>query len=425
MAQNNESKTLIVNYLGLQIGGIEAWISSLIRYSVKKGYRVIWLTTPSCQRDSMYKDISEDSRIEKVYTKRGWRWNPHKKIKFNDDESITMLSFELIDFMRAEKIRAYTKNVKSFNHYYILPHFTGNAYYPERYFKSSFFNGIWHKRLKKYAKILVEQDCIRAFAEKHLDSFEKNYEVEIKDKATKRLKRINSTENFNEDLARKRAEERKNEFIITTCARFDFPHKGYMLGLVDEFKTLKEQYSQLKLVIVGYGDGEKQLKEKIQALPQNVSNDIILTGALPPDKLLEQFKKSHLNVGLAGALLEGAKCGLPSLLVRHYSESCETYGYVSDVQGSFLKLEPGEDIKSYIKYAIEASDDDYIEISKKDYTTICNLNESDPEYIYKQTNNDNKSTIRGLMKLQSRWLNLLCYIKKRFFKAKSYEEAEK
>ncbi len=416
------NKTLIINYPGLQIGGIEVAFSKLIQYSLEKGYRVIWLTSEGCVKKSDFKHITDNPKLEKVYVKRGYRWFPHKKIKFSFNEEVVMISCEPIDFARGESIKSYAKNVKSFNHYLILPHFTGNAYYPERYFKSKLAKKYWLKLTRSFAKKLIDNDSIRAFSSKHLEAYEKNYGFEIENKRGKVLKGMDIFDAFDENQARERALERKEKFKIVTCSRFDFPHKGYILGLIDEYAELKKAYSQIELTVVGYGDGESRIKEKINSLPVDIARDIELTGALLPEELKKCYEKCHLNIGLAGALVNGAICGVPSLLTRHYTEKCETYGYICNIEGTFLRTDEGHDIKKYIIDALNWSDNEYIEQGKKDYNKACMIKENDPEYIYNQKKQAKRAIIKGIEKSKWKLLNLLCFIKIRFFKSKGYED---
>ena len=203
---------------------------------------------------------------------------------------------------------------------------------------------------------------------KHLDFYEKNYGITIENKEEKILQKINLIKDFDEEFFKNKASERKNNFTIVTCARFDFPHKGYMLGLLDDYKELKEKYSQLKLVIIGYGSGEKRIKEKLEAMTEAQRQDVELVGAVSPFDLSKYFEKGHLNVGLAGALFDGAICALPSVCVRHYSEECQTYGHISDMTGTYLRSDEGEAIKPYIERLINMSDEEYISITKRDFT---------------------------------------------------------
>lgn len=417
-----KKKTLIVNYSSMTVGGIEEAFARLINYSLKKGYRVIWLSTPNTDRDSSFKETTNNPMLEKVYVKRGRTWLPHKKIGFDKEEDVTIITCEPLDFVKGEKIRRYAKNCASINHFLILPHFTGSAYYPERFFRSKAMRKIWKKIIAKKVALWVKNDCIRAFSRKHLDKYEENYGVVISDKFDKVMKWPNQMPELSEEQLQKRAEERTEKFNIITCSRFDFPHKGYILGLIDEFAVLKLKYPQIKLIIVGYGEGERVLKDKIKTFPENIQKSIVLTGALHPNELKEKFKECHLNVGLAGALGKGAECALPSLLVRHYTEKCETYGFISDCGDTFLRSDPGVDIKSFIEFVITCDEDEYIKQCKKALDKIMQLKKNDPEYLFRQKNSNCDPTIGRFEEIAWRVLNFIIYFKICFLKIKGYDE---
>ena len=427
---NNENaiacpqKTLIINYRALKIGGIETYLAKLIEYSTKNEYRVIWLTTPNQYEDTHFKSIVDHPLVEKVYVKGGGQgWLPHKKIKFQPDEQVTMISMEPINFMKAEKIRKYAKNVKSFYHFLALPHFTGAAYYPERTFKSKSARKHWQSFMKKYAQRLLEEDCIRAYSMKHLDFYEKAYGIEIENKQEKILKKINHIEDYPNEFFEEKARKRKESFEIVTCARFDFPHKGFLLGLVDDYGALKEKYPQLKLTIIGYGDGEVRLKEKISALSQEAQGDITLLGRVSPFDLRQHFERGQLNVGLAGALFDGAICALPSLCVRHYCEECQTYGFIHEIEGTYLRDDPAMELKPFVEKLISMSDDEYIELTKKDFARARELKTNQPSYIFEQKNKSSRSTLKG-MGLKARIFNFLRALNSKLYKVPGCEQDE-
>ena len=417
-------KTLIINYQGMQVGGIEVTFAKLFKYALQKEYRMIWLTTPNCESQSDFKDVTDNPKVEKVYVKKGFHWFPHEKIKFSKEEEVVMISCEPLDFARGESISEYARSVKSFNHYLLLPHFTGSAYYPERFFNSKGSQKRWWKVMREFALSLEENDCIRGFSLKHLDSYEANYELVIKNKDDKRIARVDTAYSIDIADLQKRAQARKSTFKIVACSRFDFPHKGFLLGLIDEYAELKKEYSHLELIIVGYGEGESRLKEKISKLPEEISKGITMTGVLSPEKLIECYKTGHLNVGLGGAMTTGALCGLPSLLVRHYTEDCETYGFANEIEGSFLKTEPGFDIKDHIKKVLSASDDEYVKMCLSDYKKIEAMNKNEPDYFFNQTRQNKWPVLSKKMISKLKWLNLISYFKKRFLKQRAYEEKE-
>lgn len=423
MNKNEESNfTLIINYMGMQIGGIEGYLAKLMEHSLKNCYRVIWLTNQVCDNESCYKNITNHPKVEKIYIKSGYHWEYNVKIAFHAQEKITMFSCEPLHFLRGENLRKKYKNVKSFSHYLVLPHFTGCAYYPERFFKFKFIHRFYFSYMKHIATKLNNFNCIRAFALKHLENYEKNYNISIRNKTDKILASVKEPIYHSEDFWENKADERKRIFNIVTCARFDFPHKGYLVGLIDCYKLLKLKHSQIKLTIVGYGNGQALLEKKISELPFEIRKDIDLQGALTNEELREQFCEGHLNVGLAGALADGAYCGLPSLLVRHYTYDCETYGQISDIQGTLLKTEKGENLIPFVEKFINMTNEEYIYNCKKDYLFVQNLKTYNPNYIFEQCNSEEQLFFSKKELKRAKILNFFCYIKQKFFGVKSYDD---
>ena len=61
-------------------------------------------------------------------------------------------------------------------------------------------------------------------------------------------------ENFNEII-----QDGFKSRIMMTAARAEFPNKGYMMGLVDDFVRLKEKFPDVKLEIIAAGDDMDKL----------------------------------------------------------------------------------------------------------------------------------------------------------------------
>lgn len=418
-------KTLIVNYFGLQIGGIETYLAKLIQYSTKEGYRVIWITRHGAYEKCYFKEIVSHPLVEVVFiTGNALTWYPHKKIVFDKKEHVTMISMDIVSFMKAEKIRQYAK-VEEFNHILALPHFTGISYYPERAFRTKCERKYWSSFIKKYANELLEKDCIRAYSLKHLDYYEKNYGVTIEDKPNKILKKINNIKDYDENYFKEKASSRQKEFTIVTCGRFDFPHKGYILGLLDDFAQLKEKHSKLKLIVIGYGPDENQVLDKISKMPKSTQDSIELVGAVSPFELCKYFEKGHLNIGLAGALFDGAICALPSLCVRHYATTCETYGYIHEIEGTYLREDPASPIKPYVEELLGMSDEEYIALTKNCFARARAVKTSEPEYIFNQKNKDSKSTLKGVKKIKAKLMNALATLTIKIFKLRTLEDDDK
>lgn len=371
-------------------GGIETNFAKLMSYSMEQGYRTIWITDKKHYEKASFRHIVEDERLEKVFmgfSKKLFGGLP-STLKFHKDEEVVMLTCHMDMFLLGERIRKKAK-IEKFQHYLLVAHFTGKYDFPEQWFENGKLRNKTATYLKHVAKKLVENDCVRAFSLKHLEAFEKAYEVSIEDKTKKLWRGIDPVKEFPQDMVEKKAAERSRKFNIITCSRFEFPHKGYLVGLINKYAHIKKRHPQVSLTIVGYGEGEFELKREIAALEPSEREDIRFTGMLDSDRLEEEYKKAHLNIGVAGALIKGVKMGVPSLSCRHYSYSCETYGFWGDARLKSLCSESGEDIIPYIDQCIECSDQAYVDCAKKDFEIkrAADLENYHPDYFFEQQGN--------------------------------------
>lgn len=414
--------TLIINYAGMQTGGIETYFSKLMLYAIEKRYRVIWLTNHECIIRAHHLEIANSVYIEKVIVDNSrFSWFKHEKLSFLPDEKIIMLSCDPFSFIRAEKLRREIQNVNIFFHFLVLPHFKGFVYYPERGFGHNPVRFLWFCYMRKLVRKLEDNNCLRAFSLKHLECYEDNYRVKIKDKERKVLQSLLEKNVLDSSILETKTNNRDKDFNIVTCSRFDFPHKGYLLGLIDKFAEIKKIYPQTRLTIIGYGDGYETLFRKINDLVPEIKKDINLTGQLPLEEVELKFKYAHLNIGLGGALGVGARCGVPSLLVRHYSDTCETYGFISSTFGNLLRDDAGYEIDQYIIRVIKASPKEYLDMCYADYNSAWGRVKSNPDYIFEQSNKSSKAIVSYFDDIVARVLVLLTKLKFHFLGQSNYD----
>ena len=180
--------------------------------------------------------------------------------------------------------------------------------------------------------------------------------------------------------------ERNGCFNIITVGRFDFPHKGYMLGLVRAFGRLKPKYPQLTLSIIGLGQHEQMLKNEIANLPQGVQADVNLLGAVPHTELPHYFRDKHLSIAVAGAASDAARNGVLSIAARNFCDNeCEVYGFYPE---SFVKnssKEPGELVDKYIEDAINMTKEEYTKRCKDSYMVFTDPARYNPTFLYTTT----------------------------------------
>lgn len=413
-------KTVVVNYPGLKFGGIEKFIADLMLYSISQKYRVVWITTEECVEFADYKELATDERIEKIIIcKNRRRLHLFKRIdaSFETDENVLMVSFEPLSYMAVDSLRE-KANVESFNHFYIVPHFTGNIYFVDRYFKSSFGQKIAKYCFSRILTKMINNGSILAFGTAHFIEYHKQYNLDIENYnyQNKVVKNI-STETI-EDVESiwQKARNRDKYVEIITCARFDFPHKGYIIGLIHEFETLKTAYPMLKLTIVGDGAGSDMVNEALAKISPDARSDVELTGALNPVELLKRFRKATINIGVAGALSTGARCGLVSFPARHYTFDCETYGYYEDNTDKTLSSEKGSDIKIYVAQVMSMSDEEYVKHCLSASKAGNKLVSVDPEYLFKQKNNKLYSKFSWAELLWARYVNTYSLLKYYIFR---------
>lgn len=132
--------------------------------------------------------------------------------------------------------------------------------------------------------------------------------------------KVNSNKNF---------ENPKKNRILTVC-RMNFPFKGYILGLLDDFSQLIVKYPELELKIIGDGEDSKQLIQKLENFPVEISSKIIYEKNVPYENLLEEFKKSLIYVGMGTTLLDASSTGCISIGAVANQTQNKSFGYFYD-----------------------------------------------------------------------------------------------
>lgn len=400
----NGKNTFLFLYPNLAVGGIEKWIINEIEQCIpKKNIRFIWLKYGKLEVFKEWKSLI-DNNVEVINTKIGLlTWFKHDKLIFEKNERVTAVCFGIMDFARLQSLRDEYPDV-NFQIFYIIPHFTMSHYYPEMDFSGFIKKYVKDKVMKIYTR-LNEDFNILYFTERHVDEIRNRYGIHVENQGERILKPLDIISDFNVELAKKRSE--RKEFRIITCGRFEFPHKGYMIGLINAYAKLKADYHQIKLDIIGYGAGENKIKETINSYPEYIQRDINLIGAVEPSKLHCYFDKAHLNISVAGGVSSGARTGIPSIPARHYTYDCQVYGYLPQSKEYALSDKVGDDVCKYIIEVIKMSEEKYIDLCKKSYDAYAvSRKDVQPEWIFSLKNLNTDKTWRK----EIRTLKVIQYI---------------
>ncbi|MCQ2455377.1 MAG: hypothetical protein MJ090_04500 [Clostridia bacterium] len=399
-------KVLIVNYAGLGMGGVEKYLHILMLEALKDGNRVIWITAPENVKNSVFRDVSENENIEKVYYKPKLYFFGlgHPKLNISKADMVTMVSFNQENYIWGEYFRK-KYNCKSFDHFFILMNFFGASAYPEdRKEQFSYFKKRRKKLSEKIAVKLAKTDSLRAFDKKQLVYYDERYNLGINTTTEKCLKRNTKYYPLTEEELKAKAEERKKRFDIVACSRFDFPHKAFLVGLLKEFEAIHNKYPQTKLFIVGDGDSKAQLLNELETLSENAKSAIELTGTLNIEELESLHKNSQAAVSLAGCATSSAIIALPTLIARHNTYNCETYGFMHEAK-STLREDSGSPIFPFLEKIITCSNDEYVQIAKAGSDYLLGKKEYNPLYILKEKSSSNKP-------IATKWdifVNAICF----------------
>jgi hypothetical protein len=408
---NSRKKTLMFIYQSMDIGGIEVYLIRLIRKLKKNGNRIIWLCTVTDKFiDESFKKDLLDGYVEIIdINTRGFNWIKHTSLQFNRNEEVVALAFNPMDYFRLESIKKQYKEIK-IDSFYWVPHFKSSYYFiEERIIRP--FQPIIRSIIGRIFEEMDRNNNIYYLNKSHLEAYTNRYGYKVENKKEK-LSLGSTTRDvlpYDNKLALKRS--LRNDFNIITVGRFDFPHKEYILGLIKVYGELKEKYSQLKLTIIGYGKDEEKVIEQIELLSLEAKKDVNLLGKVSYDDLPKHFRNAHLNIGVAGTILDGALTGLISIPVRHYSKTCEGYGYLPESKNKLTASEPGIPIQKFIEEVIKMNQEEYLELSRRAYYTYATYSDtSNILSILDLKNRDASKTVSNLVIMFIRVYHILTKI---------------
>ena len=375
--------TLIINKAHLNLGGIENYLYTLAKYAISKNYRVVWLAQKPFILFCGFQDILND--IDIIYKNKYFhKESVINKLTFSSEEVITILSFTPFDHDFALRIKE-----KHISHeitpLYILPDTRGVFYYIEGYFSWPLY-GYVKRKMSVIMKEWVGRGDVRYFTQLQRIACEKKYNISFTDINEKVVPPVQVA--FGYDLTTLQKRAKREVFNIVSVSRFDFPHKQFLLGLVDSYAQLKAKYKQLRLYVIGYGIGESVLLKKIKDLPDHVRKDIHLLGPKSSMEIDEIMTKMHLNISVAASVLCGARNCVVSIPARNFcGDVCEVYGYLPDSLSKLTSKEPGVLVDSFIEELINMSDEDFSKKCVESYDASANI-KSDAEYVFKQRLNN-------------------------------------
>lgn len=347
------------------IGGIETYVYKSIKEIIKRGDKAGWISNDFSKINPAFRDLIYDK--DAYLIDRGKTRQQLVKVCADDNfAKINIITFCPRDFTYAETLK---KRLSGFpiGTFLFVPHFQGDFLYLEEGFQGVSRNMV-EKRLNPIYQKMEQNGNLLYFSRKHLAEFKKRYGC--KESEFSHVSIPTTSERIEFDENRVEQVFNQDEFTILSVSRLEFPHKGYILGLVDAFESLCQTYDSIRLVIVGDGDGMAILRKKIDGLRKNIAQRIEVVGAVSPNELPAYYDRANVLISLAGCFTLGAMRGVLSLPARHYTEKCEVYGYLPESKDFSLADSEGYDVVPFLEEIINMPFSEYLKHCRDCYETF-------------------------------------------------------
>lgn len=356
MQNQNREKTIVVFVKEhLLIGGIETYVYQIAKKLKSEGTQVVWVKKKWSKIDPSFKSEFFD---QKTILMDGLDCKKMAEIVADSQTRIKIVTFDLYYFAVAEKFKR-DFNICPVDTFYFVSHYRGDTLYIQDSYKGKKSNQV-KLEVGKIIRKMNENSNIKYFACKHIERMTDDYDFQISDQISQLIPPAFSTDS---DFDKNRCIElaKRDRFNILTVSRLEFPHKGYVLGLIKAYASLKEKYPNIELTIIGYGSRENEVKAKISELPSNIAKDVHFVGKTAPEKLKEYYDDANINISLAGCFSQGARNGTLSIPARHHNYDCEVYGFLPESKPFSLSEAPGEPVIPYIEQVLNMTAEEYCE----------------------------------------------------------------
>ena len=342
----------------LLVGGIETHIYRQLMKCDSDGNIGVLVTKKPGRIGSQFSKLLEQPSVH-IITR--FQINKFiKKVLDDNVERIIVVAFTPFDFIFADLLK---RNInRSIVHtFFFVPHYKGKYIYYEEGIPSNRIK----KRLGYIYKKMDDNDNLLYMDRRHCAEFVSRYGCSSDNKKIGPPTDLEIIKSFDEERV-KRVYYR-DEFNIVAVSRLDFPHKGFILGLVDTFKIFKGVHPNITLTIVGDGPDAKTLHDRVADLGADYQKGISLIGTVSPEKLDYYFDYANVNISVGNSFSLGARRGVLSLAARNFCNDCEVYGFLPESEARSTRTDPGIAVISFLEHIIQLNYEDYKDLCKKCY----------------------------------------------------------
>ena len=163
--------------------------------------------------------------------------------------------------------------------------------------------------------------------------------------------------------------QKGEKFVILTVCRFEFPYKGYVLGLIKQFGELCDKYDNLELQIIGWGNGETRVCNEIMQLSEEKQKKVKLIGRVNYENLDDYILEANVYVGMGTTLLDAGKMGVPAIAVDFFTEESLSNQLLCD-NPDIVACEHRVMTSELLERILNYSDEEYAKCCYDTYVTV-------------------------------------------------------
>ena len=374
-----DKNTIMYVYNALESGGAESLILRMARWCFYNGYSFILIRPCGFV---MNKELASQLEQEYHVSIVGLPWyfsdilkmynNKYTMYKLNNlrcnikkDVHLVILSSDYRSFLVGENIKEKNKARRVDNFYYVITRFG----YRDLAFsaRSKILYCLYHSLYRKIAKKILYGNSFIFMGNGEvmkllLDHYKLDYDVDQISYICHPMEIVDFDEEKLFQKIKKRAHYR-----LLSVARFSFPEKGYLIGLVSEFYNLCKLGYNVSLTIIGYGDDKPRLLEVVNYLPQDCKARIQIIGPVQYDELYRYFANTDIYIGSATTIFDAINNSVPAIVAKEGSETEYANGIYWLQTFDIVTQDGIYKISDLVQQIINMDDTDYVELVKNSH----------------------------------------------------------
>lgn len=349
---DNISKTIVFYCCNFSMGGTETLILRLLQYYSTSNHRAILLTDTSINQ-SILDDANRVDFEHYIYNKGSKEFlSNNKKLCFGPTEKPLVITQFLPEFLKSFTLLRKSNYGVRFKHTLYIVHPNSIFFGPKKLIFLA--KPMIVRLLKKNVLVFMDETCVEKCIQHYSLNKSLNYMIY----------RLPIFINENGSVAKKH-----KIFSILTISRFEFPFKGYVLGLITSFSQLCTKYPLISLTIIGNGKGKAEVEDLISKLPDSVSSKIEVLNQIPYHKVNDYIVGCDVYVGMGTTVLDAANNNKIVVTAVAYQKSNLAVGFFHEEYKTI-----GEVFRNDVAYpifdnlleeVINTNEDDFISLSKK------------------------------------------------------------